>query len=111
MSVTGEFQRYLATALAVLPQRGDADGLDPGLARLRAELESAQVEPDTPLAECAGRALRALDFFWGDEAICANSSALLPALRTSAEDLRAISQIIVGQTDPSADRNSPTRES
>ncbi|HIF96144.1 MAG TPA: hypothetical protein EYQ54_03815 [Myxococcales bacterium] len=111
MSATGEFQRYLATALAVLPQRGDAGGLDPGLTRLRAELESAQVEPEASLAECAERAIRALEFFWSDEAICANSAALLPDLRASAEDLRSISQIIVGQTGPAADRNSPTQES
>jgi hypothetical protein len=111
MSVSGEFQRYLATALEVLSQPLDTDNLGSDLTRLRAELESAQLTPDTPLIECATRAIRALDLFWSKKTDCANFAALLPALRASGDDLVAISQIVVGQTGPSADRNSTTQES
>ena len=109
--MSGEFQRYLATTLEVLSQPLDTDNLGPDLTRLRAELESARLTPDTSLTECAARAIRALDLFWSRKTDCENSAAPLPALRTSGEDLRAISQIVVGQTGPSADRNSTTQES
>ena len=110
MSVSGEFQRYLAATLEVLEERGPASSgsADLDFAGLYAGLESARLNPDTPLTESARRALLALEEFANPAENCTDSAGLLPALQKSVQDLRAISRIVLGQSAPLADRNTTT---
>ncbi|HIL01044.1 MAG TPA: hypothetical protein EYG06_03070 [Myxococcales bacterium] len=111
MSVSGEFQRYLTATLELLEGSGQGGpgAVDPIFAGLRDALESARLNPDTPLAESARRALLALEGFANQTESCTDAAGLLPAVEESAESLRAITQIVLGQSGPLTDRNTSTQ--
>ena len=109
MSVSGEFQRYLASTLEGLKEaervlEGDEVA---SISALRSGLESARMDEETPLADRATRVLDALEdhFFGPSQGIaCASLAGRLPEIRTSAEDLDRIGRIILGRPARSADK-------
>ncbi len=110
MSVSGEFQRYLTATLTLLADARGVEGDDGAsaadLRRLQGELETAQLGPETTLAECARRAVSALENHdlsrtWKES--CSLPAELLQATQTSTEELDSISRIVLG-ADPSNDR-------
>lgn len=111
MSVSGEFQRYLTATLELLEGSGQGGpgAVEPIFAGLRDALESARLNPDTPLAESARRALLALEGFANQTESCTDAAGLLPAVEESAESLRAITRIVLGQSGPLTDRNTSTQ--
>ena len=111
MSVSGEFQRYLTATLDLLEGNGQGGpgATDPIFSGLYDALESARLDPDTPLAESARRALLALEAFANQRESCTDAAGLLPAVEESAESLRAITRIVLGQSGPLTDRNTSTQ--
>ena len=103
MSVSGEFQRYLTATLALLADARAVEGDDGAsaadLRRLHGELETAQLGPETSLAECARRAVSALENHdlsrtWKES--CSLPAELLQATQTSTAELGTISRIVLG---------------
>ena len=109
MSVTGEFQRYLASTLEHLGKEPGSADRPPSsaAARLKIQLDDAVLEAETPLSDCARRVLQALE----DCGLAGNSGEnpppaedFSPALRDAAENLIALSRIVLGRNPPPADR-------
>ena len=103
MSVSGEFQRYLAAAIETL--EADAAANVPGVAALRDELEAARSQPETPLAERAKQSLAALaghGLLASPEEGAADAADALPEIRESAAALASISRIVLGRDAPPA---------
>lgn len=109
MSVTGEFQRYLLSTVENLGKEpGIADGPPSSpAARLRTRLDDALLDTEIPLSDCARRVLEALE----DCGLVGNSSEnappceeFSPTVRDSAENLIALSRIVLGRSPPTADK-------
>lgn len=105
MSVSGEFQRYLAAAIEALGGGNPGKASDPGFAALLTELEAAGADPETPLAERARQSLEALGshgLLPGQKESPGHATDPLPAIRESAADLASISRIVLGRDAPPA---------
>jgi len=109
MSVSGEFQRYLASTLeSVEEAERTLEGEEAAsISALRTGLESARMGEETPLADRATLVLDALEhhlFGPGQGETYAPLAGRLPEVLTSAEDLDRIGRIILGRPARSADK-------
>lgn len=115
MSVSGEFQRYLASTLenvekAEGTREGEALAL---LSALRGGLESARNDEEASVADRAARVLDILELHLFDGCpmeSCSSLASVLPTIRASAEDLDKISRIILGRSARGADKGTTSQE-
>jgi len=115
MSVSGEFQRYLAFTLEKVEEaeracEGEALAL---ISALRGGLESAKIDEESSVADRAARVLDTLELHLFDDCpmeSCSSLADVLPVIRASAEDLDKIGRIILGRSARDADNGTTSQE-